>query len=120
MKRIDFEERAAIIEDGAGVPRAWAEGYARLSLTKHPLGFTEKQWRQTINDGGRFLDRWAVKADRLGWSPEDAFGGRHLNPKWDRFGLVGLINGGDVVMMIRDAAKIRLESGSSVIYPRRR
>jgi hypothetical protein len=38
-----FEERAAIIEEGAGVPRTWAEGFARLSLAHRPKGFSAEQ-----------------------------------------------------------------------------
>lgn len=37
-----FEERAAIAEDGAGVPRNWAESFARLDIADRPPDFTEK------------------------------------------------------------------------------
>jgi hypothetical protein len=34
----DLEERAALVEYGAGVPREWAEGFARLDLAAPPKG----------------------------------------------------------------------------------
>src|SRR5437868_6876199 len=36
----DLEERAALIEYGAGVPRPWAEGYAALCTMAPPSGFS--------------------------------------------------------------------------------
>jgi len=35
----DPEERAAIVAEGADVPRAWAEGYAALCVMAPPAGF---------------------------------------------------------------------------------
>jgi hypothetical protein len=69
-----FEERAAIAEDGAGAPRNWAESFVRLDIAERPPDFTGKAWRKLIEDGGRFLDRWANEAARLGWSALDVFG----------------------------------------------
>jgi hypothetical protein len=47
-----FEERAALIEYGAGVPRAWAEGFACLDCASPLVGFSEDRWHRLINDGG--------------------------------------------------------------------
>ena len=74
----EFEVRTAIVEhDGQRVPRAWAEGFASLSLSRPPLGFTPARWQQVLDDGGRFLDRWAEVALTRGWSATDVFG---VNP----------------------------------------
>lgn len=116
-----FEERAAIIEDGAGVPRRWAEGFARLDIAGRPPDFTEKAWRQLIEDGGRFLDRWASEAARLGWTALDVFGVHPAAPStnYDAIGLVPLIRGGDVVAIGLDRATIRTHGRTLLTYLRR-
>lgn len=116
----DFEERAAIIEHGTGVPREWAEGFARLDLTNRPTGFTDKRWRQLIDDGGRFLDRWGAEAERLGWKAEDVFGVHPVVPsaRYDLMGLVPLIGGGNVVAVTENRATIRRQTGAELTYLR--
>ena len=103
-----FEERAAIVEYDGGVPREWAEGFARLDLAEPPAGFDQNRWRQLIDDGGRFLDRWAETAAECGWSATDIFG---LHPgvpaaRYDGMGLVALIGGGEVIAVRNDSATI--------------
>jgi hypothetical protein len=117
-----FEERAALIEYGAGVPREWAEGFARLDLASPPVGFDAKRWRTLIDDGGKFLDRWGGEAARLGWSVLDLFGAHPVAPayRYDAAGLVNLISGGDVVDIRTDRAVIRTPSGTSLTYYLRR
>ncbi len=56
------DERAAIIELGAGVPRAWAEGYAALCAMPPPAGFLPARWQRIVDAAGVFVDRWAAKA----------------------------------------------------------
>src|SRR3954471_23447896 len=48
----DREERAAIIEEGAGVPRTWAEGYAALCTMPPPSGFWPDRWQRIIDATG--------------------------------------------------------------------
>jgi hypothetical protein len=117
-----FEERAALIEYGAGVPREWAEGFARLDLASPPVGFDAKRWRTLIDDGGKFLDRWGGETARLGWSALDLFGAHPVAPafRYDAAGLVNLISGGDVVDIRTDRAVIRTPSGTSLTYYLRR
>jgi hypothetical protein len=69
-----IEERAAIVEEGAGVPREWAEGYARLCLMPPPFGVSVDRWLAVINGVGHFLDQWAGKAHALGWTAAELFG----------------------------------------------
>lgn len=117
-----FEERAAIVEFDGGVPREWAEGFARLDLAVPPSGFDQERWRQLIDDGGRFLDRWAGTAAACGWSAADIFG---LHPgapaaRYDGMGLVALIGGGEVVAVRSDAATIRHSGNNCLTYYLRR
>jgi hypothetical protein len=116
-----FEERAAIAEDGAGVPRDWAESFARLGIADRPPDFTGEAWRQLIEDGGRFLDCWASEAARLGWSALDVFGVHPAAPSttYDAIGLVPLIRGGDVVTIRSDNATVRTGEGTLLTYLRR-
>ena len=116
-----FEERAAIIEDGAGVLRSWAENFARLDIAERPPKFSEPAWRRLIDDGGQFLDRWANEAARLGWSALDVFGVDPAAPSttYEAMGLVPLIRGGDVVAIGSDRATIRTQEGTLLTYLRR-
>lgn len=118
-----FEERAALVEYGAGVPREWAEGFARLDTTSRPDGFSDTQWRQVLDDGGHFLDgRWAKEAAAAGWLATDLFGVHPLAPndRYDAMGLVPLIRGGEVVEVRPDLAVIRNSSGNCRTYYLRR
>jgi hypothetical protein len=67
----DFEELSALIEFEAGIPRAWAEAFARLQLADRPAVYDATAWAALIDAAGAFLDRWASVADRLGWQPLD-------------------------------------------------
>ena len=57
---VDEAERAAIIEEGAGVPRAWAEAYAELEATRARHAVDPAAWLAVMNAVGRFLDRSAI------------------------------------------------------------
>ena len=90
-----FEERAAIVGYGAGVPREWAEGYARLVTMARPGVYSPSRWQQIHEDGGRFLDRWAKDAARLGWDAAEVFGVGSDAPevRIDSRGIVSLLRG---------------------------
>jgi ApbE superfamily uncharacterized protein (UPF0280 family) len=51
----DLNERAALIEHGAGVPRRWAEGYAALASMPAPIGFSSERWARIVDAAGAFL-----------------------------------------------------------------
>lgn len=116
-----FEERAAIVEDGAGVLRSWAESFAHLDIAERPPKFSEPAWRRLIDDGGQFLDRWGNEAARLGWSAVDVFGVDPAAPSttYEAMGLVPLIRGGDIVAIGSDRATIRTQEGTLLTYLRR-
>ena len=103
------------------MPRNWAESFARLDIAEGPPDFTENAWRQLIEDGGRFLDRWAHEAARLGWSALDVFGVHPAAPSttYAAIGLVPLIRGGDVVAIRSDHATVRTPGGTLLTYLRR-
>jgi hypothetical protein len=117
----ELEERSAIVEFDGGAPREWAEGFARLDIAKPLRGFTIDRWQQLIDDGGRFLDRWAGKATELGWGATDVFGVNTGVPivQQDANGLVSLIRGGDVVDIRADRATIKMLGGTYLTYLRR-
>ena len=93
-----FDERAAIAEFEGGIPRAWAEGFARLQMTACPAAMRPDRWRQMIDDAGRFLDRWAAKAAALGWDTASVFGVHADRPieRVDCAGLVWLLRGDEI------------------------
>jgi hypothetical protein len=117
----DLVEHAALVEFGTGVPRDWAEGFARLDLALPAPGFSEARWRLLIDDGGRFLDRWASDAAQLGWQAGDVFGIHPTAPtcRFDHMGLVSNIAGGEVVALNKRSATIRSPGGSHLVYLRR-
>ncbi len=104
----DFEERAAIVQYEAGVPRAWAEGYARLQLLPRPEVISESRWRQLIDDGGYFLDEWGTQAAQLGWDVLTTFGISRRAPehRLDMQGLVPSLCGHRVMALTAEAATI--------------
>lgn len=119
----EFDERAGLIEDGTGVPREWAEGFARLSVGLPPEGFSQPRWQQVLDDGGRFLDEgWAQRAAAVGWSVLDVFGVHPSKPnaRFDSMGLVPLIGGGKIIDIKPNLAVIRMPSGNSLTYYLRR
>lgn len=81
-------ERAAIVEEGAKVPRAWAEAFARFEVSGAPPA--------VVNGAGRALDAWARKAGALGWTPNE---------------LLKLASEGEVVALTADAATLRWPEG---------
>jgi hypothetical protein len=108
------EERAAIIEYDGGVPRTWAEAFARLDPAGPPGDVPPKRWVQFIDDCGRFLDSgWASRLEALGWGPLDLFGCDRERPfaRIDRAGLLWLINGGKLVALTAETATIETPTG---------
>lgn len=123
----EFNERAAIIAEGAKVPAAWAEAFATLDCSRPVHPYTAHEWQRLIDDGARFLDRWGAEAAKLGWRTVDVFGvvrslGHDMRPRDEvgqRAGLVPLIAGGVVTHITEDRATIVMPSGSSLTYLRR-
>jgi hypothetical protein len=116
------DERAAIVEYGGAVPRRWAEAFARLNPASPPSDVPAKRWVQFIDDCGRFLDDgWGTRAGALGWGPFDLFGCDRDKPfaRIDRAGLLWLINGGKLVALSTETAKIETMAGHRQTFQRR-
>lgn len=117
----DPEERAAIIEEGARVPRAWAEGYAALCAMPPPVGVWPERCQRIIDATGAFLDRWAGEAIRCGWTDLTVFGcdpGRTA-ARFDAMGLVLLLDRCEVAAIDQDGADLVTVTGARQRFRRR-
>jgi len=115
------EERAAIVEHDGAIPRAWAEGFARLDPDRPPGDVPLARWQRFADDVGRFLDSpFCAVAAALGWGPHDLFGCDRDRPfaRIDQAGLLWLLNGNRLVMLTEDAATIESATGARQIYRR--
>jgi hypothetical protein len=118
-----FAERAAIVEYDAITGRDWAEALARIDGSRPPADVPPQRWQQLIDDAGRFIDqRWAARAETLGWSPLDMFGADRIKPfaRLDRAGLLWLINGRKLIALTENTATIETTPGSPPQTYRRR
>jgi hypothetical protein len=55
-----------------GVPEPYLDAWARLQVQK-PMRVSDAEWRQAIDDAGRFLDLWGSLAPEFQWTPGDLF-----------------------------------------------
>ena len=116
-----IEERAAIVEYDGGIPRAWAEGFARLHPDRPPADVPAHRWRCFIDDVGLFLDSpFCQVAGALGWTAFDLFGADRDRPfaRIDQLGLLWLLNGSRLVMLTDGAATIERRSGARQTWRR--
>jgi hypothetical protein len=68
----DEAERAAIAIELGGVPLAYADAWARLQCQR-PFGASDQEWRQVMDDAGKFFDTWGSRAVEFGWTAGDLF-----------------------------------------------
>jgi hypothetical protein len=117
----DLDERAAIIAEGTGVPRRWAEGFAALCAMPAPTGFSPQRWQRVIDATGIFIDRWAAKAIHCGWSDLDVFGCNPDAPdrRFDCMGLALLLDRCTIIDIDEAGATIET-TGARQRYRRRR
>jgi hypothetical protein len=111
----DVNERSAIAIYDGGIPKVYAEAFARLQIAQ-PIGVPHHQWLQAIDDAGRFLDQWGEEAERLNWSSENIFKTPAVPtaiPPSDvcAVGLCWLLEGADVAAL--NAATASLGDGRS-------
>lgn len=66
------DDRLAFLTIDGGIPAAYTDAFLTLQAAP-PEGAPEANWRQTIDDAGRFLDRWGTTAAALGWPATDLF-----------------------------------------------
>ncbi|MEW9808578.1 hypothetical protein [Mesorhizobium marinum] len=55
-ENIEFEERAAIVEFDGGMPREWAEQFARYLTRTKPANVDEVDWSWFLTTCGRMID----------------------------------------------------------------
>jgi hypothetical protein len=116
------EERGAIVEYDGGIPRAWAEGFARLDPDRPPGDVPAKRWLAFIDDIGLFLDSpFCAVAAALGWGPFDLFGCGRDRPfaRIDCAGLLWLLNGDKLVALTENTATIETRTGARQTYRRK-
>jgi hypothetical protein len=103
-------------------PRAWADAFARLHPERPPPEVSYRQWRQFVDDCGLFIDRWAMRARDLRWSPEHLFGWETCRPfplAAMHIGLGWRIDGGTVVALTANAATVIRANGPRLTLERR-
>jgi hypothetical protein len=116
------EERAAIVECGGDIRRAWAEGYARLHPDRPAAGVPLRRWQTFVDDVGRFLDGpFPAVASAHGWGPHDLFGCDRDRPfaRIDQQGLCWLIAGNRLVDLAKNAAIIETWTGARQTFRRK-
>jgi hypothetical protein len=74
------EEHKALAMDS--VPEPYLDAWARLQCQK-PAHVTVEQWRQAIDDAGRFLDQWGRMAAGFEWTAGELFDvlERYIHPQ---------------------------------------
>ena len=115
-----FEERAAVVEFDAGVPREWAEGFAKLCTMARPPAVHPTRWNELVDNAGHFLDRWGSQAAALGWAAVDVFGCHPQAPfaRYDVQGLIFVIGSGEVVAITETTATVRARGGAALTFRR--
>ena len=116
------EERAAIVEYEAGIPSAWAEGFAQLDPDRPPGDVPLKRWQRFVDDVGQFLDSpFCAVAAALNWGPFDLFGCDRERPfaRVDRAGLLWLLVGNRLLALSENAAAIETKTGTRQTYRRK-
>ena len=87
-----------------------------------PQGVDKARYEEAKSDAKAFLAEWGVRAEELGWQPDDLFGLHERAPlvRYDHMGLIWLLHGRKVTAINPDSATIRSSSGGAVtFYPRR-
>jgi|GEM_PF-6917396 len=116
-----FDERAAIIEHEAGIPRDSAEAFARVCL-KRPASITKQGWQRIVDNTGRLLDdkNNLHEMVRHGWSIADIFGCHPGAPevRQDVKGLLLLLDESEVISIVNEKVigLRRTHSGSMLFY----
>ncbi len=107
----------------AGLPREWAEPFARLLCDTAPGNFDVANWARLQPGANHVANEWAAKAHALGWRAEEVFGLDDVAPaaRWDRKGIAWLIDTGQcVVALDEDGADIVTKTGARLRFYRRR
>jgi hypothetical protein len=71
---VEIDERAGLASDS--VPAPYLDAWSRLQCQK-PMRVSDGEWRQALDDAGRFLEQWRNLAAEFEWSPGDLFDAPH-------------------------------------------
>jgi hypothetical protein len=115
-------ERTAILEHDSGIPRNWAEGFARLDPDRPPGDVPPSRWSGLVDDVKLFLDSpFCAVAAALGWGPHDLFGCDRDRPfaRIDQAGLLWLLHGDRLIAMTENTATIETPTGARQIWRRK-
>ena len=120
----DWQERAAIIEHEAGIPREWAEAFARVCCMPRPASLSAASWQRVIDHAGRMLDNPSILRDlvRHGWGLADVFSVHPRAPehRQDAKGLLMLMQEAEVISVINEQViGLRHKEGGAMLYYRR-
>ena len=113
------DERAAIVGYDGGIPRAWAEGFARLDPNRVPSDVPARRWLRFIDDVGLFLDSpFCDVAAAFGWGPFELFGCDRDQPfaRIDQAGLLWLLAANRLIALSENTATVEMQTGSRQIY----
>ncbi len=120
-----WQERAAIIEHEAGIPRKWAEAFARVDCMEKPAAIKKDCWQRIKDTIGRMLDtpEHINGFERHGWAVGDIFGchARAPQTRLDAMGLVFLLRAHEVISVV-DSNTIALKNihnGNQLCFTRR-
>jgi hypothetical protein len=116
------EERAAIVQHDGHIPRAWAEGFARLHPNQPPANIPPRRWLRFVDDAGLFLDSpFCAVAAALGWGPLDLFGCDRDRPfaRIHQAGLLWLLNGDRLVALSENTAAVETRTGARQTFRRK-
>jgi hypothetical protein len=86
----------------------------------------EQRWRNAVIDATVFLRQWGQQAATLGWTPRDLFGLADVPDRpgpsyqrlsrYDRTGLIWMLQGRLVVALTKDTAAIQTTNGTVSYY----
>ncbi len=101
-------------------PAEWHAVLAGLERCNPVDWLAPDRWSAMVLDAENFLTRWGNVAEHLGWTALDLFGVHPFAPgaRIGCWGLLLLIQGGEVVALTADTAMIRRQSGAALTYRR--
>lgn len=118
----DWLERAAMIEHEAGIPREWAEAFARVCHMEKPEALSKEGWQRVMDNTGRLLDGHINDLIGYGWDRVDVFGCHPKAPerRLDSKGLLLSLQSTEALAVIDERAiALRKPSGSVLYYTKR-
>ena len=110
--------RVILLHCPPNVPEEWGQGICDLLAMACPASCPEARWNVLREDSYTFLRDWAARAHELGWTEYDLFGTHPEKPwvRFDRMGLLLVLDGGRVVALSDIEAVIEKPSGARTTF----